>query len=105
MVCAERDAQRDRDVIALLVAIVLLLLALLIMAFGVPEWNADGSRDDLREPGRGDRDVPARAPLAVLVGVVGLISAPLELWLLALTDAEEPGTEARRDEMDDWDWD
>ncbi len=127
---AERRVHGRNAVIFLLLAIVLLLLALLLFGNAAPEWNADGSREPYPAWARalvcasvvaGTVMVPLSLRslvllllphkalavlLGVLVGAVGLVAAPLEVWLaLAITDAEEPGSEERYESGGDWDWD
>lgn len=128
---SQRTRRFRRTVVLLLLALVLVLLALLLLALGVPSWQPDGSREAYAAILRaligaslvagtlllplGLRELilalvpskPLGLILGVLIGVAGMIVAPLELWLVVIATAEhEPGSQARYEsDDDDWDWD
>jgi hypothetical protein len=128
---AQRKQRFRRVVVFLLLAIALLLLGLLLLTMGTPDWQADGSRSDYGAAMRaaicasliaGTMLVPvslrelilALLPnqalgviLGVAIGMTGLIAVPIEIWLVMIvTDELEPGAQERYEEDgDDWDWD
>lgn len=128
---AQRKRRFRRTVVLLLLAIALLLLGLLLFAMTTPGWQADGSRPAYGSMTRaaicasligGTMLVPISARelilalvpnralgliLGLLIGLTGLVAAPVELWLVMLvTDELEPGAQERYEaDGDDWDWD
>jgi hypothetical protein len=128
---AQRKQRFRRTVILLLLAIALLLLALLLLGMSTPDWQADGSREPYGAGSRaaicvclalgtmlipaGLRELilavlPSQAlglVLGLVIGLAGVISIPIEIWLvMVVTDELEPGSEQRyEDGDDDWDWD
>jgi hypothetical protein len=104
---------------------------LLLLAMATPDWEADGSRSPYGMATRtaicaslilGTMLVPvglrelilALLPspalgliLGLLIGMMGLLAVPLEIWLVMIvTDEHEPGSQQRyEDGGDDWDWD
>jgi hypothetical protein len=131
---AQRKQRFRRVVVFLLLAIVLLLLGVLLLAMATPEWQADGSRPPYSVVMRvaicacligGTMLVPVSVRelilallgqyamgsalgviLGVMVGMIGLIAVPVEVWLVSIvTDELEPGAQQRYEDGEDWDWD
>jgi hypothetical protein len=131
---AERKQRFRRVVVFLLLAIALLLLGVLLLAMATPEWQADGSRPPYSMVMRvaicgcligGTMLVPVSARelilallgryavgsalgviLGVLIGMIGLIAVPVEVWVVAVVTHElEPGAQQRYEDGEDWDWD
>lgn len=126
----QRKLQIRRGIIFLVLALAFLLLAVLLFAFGAPEWNADGSRDAYSSFARsalctcliaGTMFVPAsvrafvlamlphrslRLAMTIFIVATAAVVVPVEAWLaLKVTDAEEPGEREKRDNSSDSDWD
>jgi hypothetical protein len=131
---AQRKQRFRRVVVFLLLAIALLLLGVLLLAMATPEWQADGSRPPYGMVTRaaicacligGTMLVPVSLRelvlalvgqyavgsalgviLGVMIGMIGLIAAPVEVWLVSIvTDELEPGAQQRYEDGEDWDWD
>ncbi len=131
---AVRKQRFRRTVVLLLLAIVLLLLGVLLLALALPAWQPDGSRPAYADWLRalvcvclvggtvavpvGLRELllallpngPLGVVLALVVAMVGLIAAPIEIWLvLMVTESREPGTQQRYESQSEggssWDWD
>jgi O-antigen/teichoic acid export membrane protein len=128
----QRTRRFRRTVVFLLLAIALILLALLLLALATPGWLPDGSRPAYPASIRaligaslvagtvlvpvGVRElVLALLPnealgliLALVIGMAGLIAAPVEIWVTMVATAElEAGAQQRYESDDDvdFDWD